>query len=282
MLFSAVEIRNATDCEHNTITYIDISGRDLSDDMYDIIYQFVNLKVLTICDGGDVYIPNTISKLEELEELYFVNVNVAAVSDEITKLRNLRIISFKGSHMKFIPNIITHIPNLKYLYINEKNMTMLPSSIGGLTKLKGLRLTNLEWNVPNEIAELQKLRSIDYYAEDVRYPDGMFEIQNTYVHNNKMLITKLTSDIIIPTNITHLNILKYAGGNLDNLPSLLEHLKIRRLFRPLLNLPTSLKSLEITWIPLCEDNPYEIKLPYACKLKTITFDEIAAAKNHKN
>ncbi|AYV79945.1 MAG: hypothetical protein Gaeavirus2_27 [Gaeavirus sp.] len=245
---------------------LNISGHNIDDDIMQRICRFNCWKDITIFQCK-INIPDAISRLMALERLTLVDVHTLSISDEIMKLSSLQRLSITDYNMTIFPDIITHIPNLEELCIQAPNLIEIPKSIMNLQKLKNIRIIDYCGTIPNEFAELQHLDQ--FQTRKTAY-------NNIYIHDTKMIIIKFDGLINVPSKITHLNILDYVTGNLDCLPISLVYLKIRQLTKPLMNLPMSLKFLDICWDVTGYKKPCEIKLPYGCELKSSSLNSLSS------
>ncbi|AYV79890.1 MAG: hypothetical protein Gaeavirus1_27 [Gaeavirus sp.] len=220
--------------DYDKITTVKIIN-ECSPNIFRKICKFTNLRTLNITTESKLNITHHISNLTSLTHLEIQAMTCTNFANNITKLSTLEKITLHTYTKQIFPPSIANLQNLNYMHINGCDITL-----------------------PDEFAELQKLRHYES-PNSIDHP-------NIYTHDNKMLIMCFTSIIIINPDVTHLNILYNAGGNLDTLPMSLQHLTIANLSTPLLNLPTSLKTLNLCW----EDNftdeipEHDIKLPYGC------------------
>jgi len=215
---------------------------------------------------------HNISYLSEIEEDYNSAYNfeqIIYMYDTILEL-NFICVGFSAFHKLF--NNILKMPKL------QKIVPACPC----------------EKFIPNKIALMQNLNSLDFFGYDnsdykcktyKKYKEKFDEnkIIGYYIYKNKMLIYYPMDNTYIPPNIKYLNITYYPEYSsklvkiLNNLPYNLEHLHLTidikdyQLDNLLSNLPISLKSFILTFVnnqKLDKINKLldNIKIPFGCIL----------------
>jgi hypothetical protein len=113
-------------------------------------------------------LPNSIYKLEALEELFLWNIRLKSLPKSIEKLKNLKKISIKDNlqisnclwrivslemidlernNIRYVPETIRNLKNLRELYLQDNKIKQLPESI---KDLKQLTVLNLKGNPLND------------------------------------------------------------------------------------------------------------------------------------
>ncbi len=64
-----------------------------------------------------------------------------SIPDSISKLTNLQDLNLESNQFRFLPESIGSLTNLKNLNLSFNNLTFLPESIGSLTNLHTLNLS---------------------------------------------------------------------------------------------------------------------------------------------
>lgn len=215
---------------------------------------------------------HNISYLSEIEEDYNSAYNyeqIIYMYDTILEL-NFICVDFSAFHKLF--NNILKMPKL------QKIVPPCPC----------------EKFIPNKIALMQNLNSLDFFGYDnsdykcktyKKYKEKFdkYNIIGYYIYKNKMLIYYPMDNTYIPPNIKYLNITYYPEYSsklvkiLNNLPYNLEHLHLTidikdyQLDNLLSNLPISVKSVILTVVNnqnLDKINKLldNIKIPFGCIL----------------
>lgn len=151
------------------------------------IKRFKHINEFDIYDSPHINYEHTfkiLSKLKNLEELYFDNNNAQYIPENISLLKNLKYIDFTLEHFVTLPNsfkelrkleeliirqcynaditelisTVSFMPNITTLDLTENNMQSLPSSISKLQWLEDLTLDdNKLKHIPKEVKQLPNL-----------------------------------------------------------------------------------------------------------------------------
>jgi Leucine-rich repeat (LRR) protein len=141
----------SADIVHNDTTYTTSTQQLKSDRIPDSIFQFTQLRHLSIngmdCDYGDrkncwmiKEIPSDIKNLKNLTTLRLTLNAIATIPHELTDLQNLTLIDLTDNAGLTNIDNLTQLPNLQYLYLYGCGLTKLPDNIGDLKNLKELGL----------------------------------------------------------------------------------------------------------------------------------------------
>lgn len=186
---------------------------------------FPEIKKLKIKSRADA-IPNCISDLEGLSNLYLEMPNLQELPNELFSLSQLDTLGINYCGITIIPERIHQLSNLEYLDLSSTPIESLPNSIGELKKLKTLLASDTELKtIPETLMQCKNLEKLDLSTCN---------------------ITELPKSIEMLTNLTHLNI---NNNSIESLPttieslSKLEHLNIAN--NPINNLPNkSIRKLQ--------------------------------------
>lgn len=137
----------------------------LSEDI-GLLYNLKKLYLGRIIWGTPVgnklsYLPETICKLSNLENLDVSFNNLSEIPKNIGKLSKLEFFSAIGNQITFIPDSLCSLYKLKTLYLGSNQITSLSNNIEFLTNLEKLSLTHNNFNeIPVTIGNLLKLKRL--------------------------------------------------------------------------------------------------------------------------
>ncbi|AYV80134.1 MAG: hypothetical protein Gaeavirus11_14 [Gaeavirus sp.] len=226
-----------------------------------------------------------LNEILEYDKIIAVSIVNATLSnkhiDIIKKLVNLEFLTLYETKYESTPDF-SSLTKIIYLSIQFE---YIPKFISKLTNLKVLRLShygtdmikNKKFN--HRFADLQNLMFIDIFG-NYRLWGG----SECYVNGNNMIILgSPPKDFIIPSKITHLNILGHNNSAdlqiLNNLPLSIKQLSLH--YRPTLalnNLPPSLERLNLYHQDTKPDISH-LKLPYDTKVNLCDYLRHVAISN---
>lgn len=134
-------ISYALDLDSNQyrVVEFDVPEGDFKGDFPDEFTDLTELRVLRIGGSMTGQIPDSISKLKNLEKLYIWGTNMnTTIPESIGELTNLKALSIKGNPGVHgpLPNSIGNLTNLEYINVMENNLSgELPKSMKNLKKL---------------------------------------------------------------------------------------------------------------------------------------------------
>ena len=119
-----------------------------------------NLKIASLNHNNLVQIPEQITLLPFLEELYLGSNCIEEIKENVKNLSNLVTLDLRGNQIKTVPLYISHLKKLKVLCLQHNHInTIKKNSISELPNLEVLALhNNFLYNFPNDI--LNKLTNI--------------------------------------------------------------------------------------------------------------------------
>lgn len=101
------------------------------------------LKVLDLSGNDFKLLPQSLSKLENLEEIYLndeKNIKLEKSLLVLKDLPNLRILHLEKDNLKSIPKSLLYFNNLEQLYLNNNRFKKVPIEVQGLKNLKYMDL----------------------------------------------------------------------------------------------------------------------------------------------
>jgi len=183
-----------------------------------------------------------------------INFILEYVCERFINLEELIIIK---SHLSKIPENIEKLNKLRRLWLCVNDITTLPNTINKLSNLEELELKKTKIiKLPKTFADLQNLKVVSFSKK-------MYENNNSIINNKNMIVINWNNKIIVPEYVTHLNIVNCHGANLNNLPPTVKHLIISGVDKPLFNLPSCLKTLNLQDTKNITIS--DIRLPFDCE-----------------
>eukprot|EP00884_Botryococcus_braunii_P017197 jgi/Botrbrau1/4160/Bobra.0192s0028.1 len=199
-----------------------------------------NLRKLELyCQEGITYLPDSISKLERLEEVVLEELDISALPPGISTLTNLRSLTVEtitGSEPLEIPFAFSHLKGLSELNLRAVNLVTLPDPILMVTSLISVDLSRNGAFTPAALAGLSTLTNL------------------------RELLLEKCGLLAVPPQLGHLQRLEKLSlsyNRLQDLPEEMEHLQHLRQFdiscNRLKNVPkaiqkmTAMQVLDLRW-----------------------------------
>lgn len=133
------------------------------------VFQFKNLKTLTIGDYQDYYsqthaplsnIPEEIGVLSKLEGLTIINTAIKSLPESVGKLKKLETLNVMNCQLESLPDSLFLLPKLKYIFADNNKIATIPDHIQ-LSNLNSLSIANNQLRtLPEILASLPKLKSL--------------------------------------------------------------------------------------------------------------------------
>ena len=120
------------------------------------------LKILNLNNNNLTYLPKSLCKLENLEELFLSGNSLYELPESINKLQALKTLSLSTNKLSFLPENFHRLKNLEYLNLSYNNLYTLPKSIGKLYSLKTLLLSrNHLYELPESFGQFRSIEILD-------------------------------------------------------------------------------------------------------------------------
>ena len=208
--------------------------------------QLSQIETLELRDSSLFHLPDTITTLENLQEIEVISWNLKTLPTTFAPLHKLRRLKIKcdGQALKQFPEGITALENLEELILPVSRITAIPPAIKGLRSLRTLEITGPFTEIPSELTSLNGLQRLCLHGRFSSLPAGFTEQQNLC---HLSLSGELES---LPEDFTNLKNLEYLSvkAKLKTLPSnfgLLDQLSDLRLAgNKLTDLPSSFAQLQ--------------------------------------
>jgi Leucine-rich repeat (LRR) protein len=126
----------------------------------DGISKLKRLKILDLSGNDFKVLPQSLSMLENLQELYLNDEKKMDVTKSlfvIKDLPSLRILHLENDHLKSIPKNLVYFKNLDTLYLNNNRLKQAPIELKELRRLKYVDLHDNKYKLKNQ--SLQDLQN---------------------------------------------------------------------------------------------------------------------------
>ena len=136
-----VTLKSATASVETQVMIDSVRVLDTNEDWEDetfpkAVFDFKNLRLLSVGMRGFKTFPTGISQLKQLEEIDFQHGSIEKLPNDFCQLRNLRSAIFLFSNLKELPECIGDLEKLEYLHLSFTHITRFPESMKNLKKLK--------------------------------------------------------------------------------------------------------------------------------------------------
>lgn len=138
---------------------LDLKSNDIWS-VEDIIHfqQLKQLTCLRLWHNNITSVPNTISFIRNLEQLFLSNNKLRTLPSGIFKLKKLRILDVSHNSVRVLSKEIGQLEVLQTLVISYNALETLPLQLFNCMKLKSLNLSNNSLSVlPTEVGQLSQL-----------------------------------------------------------------------------------------------------------------------------
>lgn len=161
-------------------------------------------------------VPKELAYLENLEHIYFSNVDISKFVEKISQLTKLKSFNTFASKIRELPNDINKLQKLESLNLWESELKALPEAICQISTLKTLSVRSSSLNrLPNNLDKLQDLESLEFESNQmVCIPRSVFKLirlKDLTIHGDQIKE--------IPCIINGLESLEYLAVFTENLIS---------------------------------------------------------------
>jgi Leucine-rich repeat (LRR) protein len=133
--------------------------------------QFINLEYLTLKNDRLKQIPIAITKIKSLKVLDLSGNDFIKLPEEISNLTNLEEIYLNDEKNMNLPKTLStlaKLPNLKTLHLENDNLSKLPNEILEFKSLENLYLNQNKFKKIPEIQTLDHLKYLDLKGNDIK------------------------------------------------------------------------------------------------------------------
>lgn len=159
---------------------------------FEILYDFeeykrnsivINEKHVIRLDIYETYLqhlPDTISQLGCLKDLFLRYLGLRSISENVGKLNSLEWMDLSYNQLQLLPESIANLQNLKKLYLEQNSLVYLPEYLGNLKMLEELNLNdNNILKLPDSISKLPSLRFLELIHNSlIDFPKEVVKIKS--------------------------------------------------------------------------------------------------------
>ncbi|KAK5639087.1 hypothetical protein RI129_011579 [Pyrocoelia pectoralis] len=126
------------------------------------IHRCHRLKVLHLSSNNLTKVPNSVTRLVCLKELYLNNCDIEFLPANFGRLNNLHILELRENHLSSLPKSLKQLSELRRLDVSSNMFRHFPDIIGTMTNLTELWMNdNFISEIPESIGNLLKLVHFD-------------------------------------------------------------------------------------------------------------------------
>ena len=164
---------------HSEATKLDLSALGLKK-VPETISKLSNLQLLFLYNNEISEIPESITSLSKLQDLYLNSNQISEIPDSIASLSNLQKLYLSKNQISGIPDNIASLSNLQELYLSDNQISEIPDNIGYLSNLQRLNLyDNLNSEIPESITSLSNLQELFLsHNQILEIPDCIQNLSN--------------------------------------------------------------------------------------------------------
>jgi Leucine-rich repeat (LRR) protein len=153
---------------------------------FDSILSMKKLKILTLYDADDNFVPKFLPNCPIFEE-YSYNTrldNIDEVIEVLSKCKHLISLSFSHTGYKSIPKSITKLRNLEYFEFSSDSLSEIPDFISELNTLISINLAKNQISDISVLSRLKRLSSIELaHNRILAIPDSFYLFRKVFVMN---------------------------------------------------------------------------------------------------
>jgi leucine-rich repeat protein SHOC2 len=173
---SLSELRLVNSKIYDRVLRVELNKLDL-EVIPDKIFEFCNMKLLSLSSNLLTKIPDKIHKLQKLEELYLDRNKLIELPEEIGQLPKLRKLILSNNKIRNLPMNFYNLNNLEILYMVSNELEKITDDVGKLVNLKYLylRLNKLKY-ISKNVAKIKETSiyidsydNINNLSEDSEY-----------------------------------------------------------------------------------------------------------------
>jgi Leucine-rich repeat (LRR) protein len=186
-------------------THLGYNKRNLNEVPQEV-FLTENLTSLSLFGNHLTALPDSITKLAELEVLYLGKNEFVTFPEQVCYLKNLKILSIAYNDLDSLPDCIGNLEKLEMLILNNNQIEFLPDSV---SNLKNLMVLNLNRNnlrtLPNGIYELDSLQTLNLGVNNI---DSLSVLMANWVSLKELRLVRSGPLLRIPDELCDLRFLE--------------------------------------------------------------------------
>jgi leucine-rich repeat protein SHOC2 len=163
-----------------------------------VLAEIPKLEVLDITATAQGELPDAVTAVSSLKQLYLAENKITALSAKIGSLINLEYLNLDRNELTSLPVEIGSCVKMRWLRLNNNKLTELPASVSGMKQLQRIYLLDNQLAaVPECLKDLPLLEDIDLSGNPVtEFPDWLTTLPKVRQLNfDNCKITKLPDDL---------------------------------------------------------------------------------------
>ncbi|RYR71761.1 hypothetical protein Ahy_A02g005981 isoform C [Arachis hypogaea] len=171
-------------CWSVTLLYIGFYTWDLSPEEYDPCRLLAQLKHLRVLSFQFLPLDDSISDLIHLRYLDLSCTPMVTLPESMSKLYNLQTLKFTGGYLEKLPSNMQDLVNLLHLDLSSTAIEVLPESLSKLHNLQTLKLRECEnlKKLPSKMQDLINLHHLDIEGTKIEeMPKGMSKLKDLQI-----------------------------------------------------------------------------------------------------
>lgn len=171
--------------------------------------------------------PKLLLHIPNLENIYFTYCKLTNIDDHISELKNLKVLSLVDTLVSEIPKSIGELINLEELNIyrirlNNGYLKTIPNEVGNLQKLKSINLSkNIIEIIPDSFINLNKIEIINVSKNKIQtFPELNINLKELKCNNNNISVFPETF-----LNLLNLEILEISNNQIEEIPKDIDRMK---------------------------------------------------------
>lgn len=170
------------------------------------VYSTENLTSLSLFGNHLTALPDSITKLTDLEVLYLGKNEFVKFPEQVCYLKNLRILSIAYNDLDSLPSCIGRLEKLEMLMLNNNQIVSITDSV---SNLKSLMVLNLNRNnlrrLPLGIYELDSLQTLNLGTNNI---DSLSVRMSNWVSLKELRLVRSGPLLRIPDELCDLRLLE--------------------------------------------------------------------------
>ena len=135
-------------------------AKEIKSDTFGYVNKGTIVTGLGLYDQGLSSLPENISSLQELRELYLHYNQLSSLPESLGSLQNLQELYLHYNQLSSLPESLGSLQNLQVLDLRYNKLSSLPESLGSLKNLRELWLSNNQLSsLPKSISSLKNLKN---------------------------------------------------------------------------------------------------------------------------
>ncbi|HAA11707.1 MAG TPA: hypothetical protein DCE41_08410 [Cytophagales bacterium] len=147
------------EANRDSVTRLDLTSLPLKQ-IPDWVYEFHNMRILTISQTEIKHIPERLNELDSLKELYMDRM-VYADSLEFGRLTGITFLSAKRNQYQKLPWWVVKFPKLEGIDLTENQLSHIPNKIFWLPKMRSVKMSKNPIDLEKQwLIGLRRLRNL--------------------------------------------------------------------------------------------------------------------------